>query len=145
LTLYSPFAYLLYNLGWVILLSVIFGAIVSLALYKQNRMGAMLRVGLASWAAFSGCFDLWQPPLYLSTSGHVLIPMGTAALENVSVDGMSATLWRQLFMVFSVDLAGSSWWFILTYVATSLIAISAMVLLLSPKQFVRLFKGASGA
>jgi hypothetical protein len=139
LTLHPLAAYLLYNLGWILLVSVIFGGLISLAVAKENRMLSMFRVGLASWTGFSFVFDMLQPPLYLSTSGQVLIPMGTASLENVSVDGMTATIWQQLLSLLQINLVGSWWWFVLTYVVTLIVAVLFMAAVLTPKSFVKMF------
>jgi hypothetical protein len=139
LTLHPLFAYILYNIGWILLITVIFGGLVSVAIYKKNRLLNMVKWGSVSWICFSLVGDLWQPPLFLSPSGQVLIPLGGQNLESVAVDAMAATLWQQFFALFGVKLQGSWLWFFFTYVVTSIIGILLMALILTPKQFVKLF------
>lgn len=133
-------AYVLYNLGFIIIVSLVFGGMVSFFLGGENEIFDLIRTGLAGWLLFSGVFDLLQPPLYLSTSGQVLIPLGTASLENVAVDAMFAYVWRgALGNAVNISFLGVSLWFILVYLITPIIAILIAAILLAPRRFVSLF------
>ena len=143
LNLYPLWAYLLYNIGWILAISVIFGGLVEFVVSEDFSVGETFRIGLSSWLGVSLIFDMLQPPLYLSTSGQILIPLGTSALENVAVDATAATLWQNLLGGFVYgQLFGVSSWFVLTYVVTPVIALVVMAFLLSPKKFVGLFEDA---
>ncbi len=132
-------AYLLYNVGWILLISAIFGGFVAHFLVSEGNVVHMFRVGIATWIGFSFLFDMWQPPLYLSTGGQVLIPLGTAALENTAVDAMTAYVWQSILgNEVMLQYSGISLWFILTYVVTPVIALVVMALILKPKQFLKL-------
>ena len=82
---------------------------------------------------------MWEPPLYLSIGGKVLIPLGTSSLENTAVDAMTAYVWR-LVLGSSVlwQYMGTSLWFVLVYVTTPIIALFMMALILKPKAFIEL-------
>ena len=132
-------AYLLYNIGWILLISAVFGGFVAHFLIEEGNIIHMFRVGIATWIGFSFLFDMWQPPLYLSTRGQVLIPLGTQALENTAVDAMTAYVWQSFFgSIVQSEIFGISLWFVLTYVVTPALALIVMGLILKPKQFIEL-------
>jgi hypothetical protein len=86
-------AYLLYNLGWFLLTTFLFGGLVAYLAFGKIRIADMLKVGVSTWLFVSLVFDNFQPPFYMSSAGQVLIPVGTAALENEAVDAMLAYVW----------------------------------------------------
>jgi hypothetical protein len=135
-------AYFIYNLGFILLVAIVFGGLVSMLVFEESQVLGMVRVGLASWISFSWAFDMWMPGFYLSPSGQVVIPLGTAALENTTVDAMWATIWQGLLgNAVYVQVFGVSVWFILTYIVTPVMAIFLAALLLAPRKFVSLFHG----
>lgn len=142
-TLYPLWAYLLYNLGWITAISVVIGGVVEYSLSEDFSIEETFRIGVSSWLGISLVFDLLQPPLYLSTSGQVLIPLGGPALENTAVDAMFATLWQgALGNLVYTQVFGVSLWFVLTYAVTPVVALVVMALLLSPKKFIELVQDA---
>lgn len=146
LTLNPVPAYFAYNTGWILLVSMVFGGLVSHFAMSEGNIGHVFRVGIASWITFSFLFDMWQPPLYLSYGGLVLIPLGTPALENTAVDAMAAYVWHVILgnYVHIILFDGISLWFVLTYGATSAIAILVMVLILRPRQVIELLSSGVG-
>ena len=134
--------YLLYNLGWIALVSAIFGGLVSFLAFEEHHILGMIRVGFASWLFASLIFDNLQPPFYLSTSGQVLIPLGTPALENTAVDAMLGYVWFHILGASAeIHVLGIALVFITTYMLTPIIAIILMALLLAPDKFIDLFEG----
>jgi len=135
--------YLLYNIGWMLLISAIFGGLVSFLAFEEHHILGMLRIGIASWLFASFIFDNLQPPFYLSTTGEVLIPLGTSSLENTAVDAMLGYIWQFILGPYSQhQFLGLSLVFITTYMMTPILAILSMAFLLAPEKFMELFKNA---
>jgi len=138
-TLNPVAAYLLYNIGWILLISTVFGGFVAHFVIDEGNILHMFRVGVATWIGFSFLFDMWEPPLYLSVGGKVLIPLGTSSLENTAVDAMTAYVWRLVLGSRVLwQYMGTSLWFVLVYVITPIIALFMMALILKPKAFMEL-------
>lgn len=132
-TLNPIIAYPLYNVGFIFLsvgaFGYLFGGIV---LGQRFNIINALKIGLVSFGLFSGVFDLIQPPLYLSPSGQVLIPLGTSSLESVAVDAAVAEIYKDLFPF----VVGTPTWYYLTYLITPVIIILFSAIILTPKQFI---------
>src|SRR2546427_6943358 len=120
-------AYLLYNFGYIFILAGTFGFIVGLAGGDADIDG-LLKSGIAGFLLFSWIFDMWQPPLAWSLSGQLLIPAGTAALENVAVD----YIWGWIFLGLGVP---PSILFYIVYGVVPILAIIFAGLLISPSKF----------
>ena len=105
-TLNPVAAYIIYNLGWFLLTTALFGGLVAFLAFDRSRLLGMVKVGLSSWLFVSFVFDNFQPPFYMSSTGQVLIPLGTPALENEAVDAMLAYVWGFVVpnVLVSVDL-----------------------------------------
>jgi len=116
--------YLLYNVGFILLTTVIFGGIFSYVVEKEIDIIAMVRSGVASWLTFSFIIDMWQPPFYLSSAGQVLITQ-PSALPMTAIDAMMAYLWGLL------GIAGSML-FYFVYIVTPVIAALAIIGLFAP-------------
>ncbi len=136
-------AYPLYNIGWVALLAVVFGGPMAYLAFDEQRIFEMFKVGMGSWLLFSWVYDLWQPAFYLSTAGQVLIPLGTASLENTSIDAFTAALGELLVgpAVHTTFLFGFSLWYILAYFVATIVAIILIAFLLPFRKFLNLFFG----
>jgi len=79
-----------------------------------------------------------QPPFYLCTNGAVCIT-NSGALPQVAVDAVFAYLWGFIVPNFIIPFTGVSTLFFFVYVVTPAIGVLMMALLLTPKQFIRLF------
>lgn len=134
-------AYPIYNVGWVALLAVFFGGPLAYLAFEEQRIFQMLKVGMGSWLFFSWIYDLWQPAFYLSTSGQVLIPLGTASLENTAIDSFTSTVAELLVgpAVHTTFLFGFSLWYILAYYVATIVAIILIAFLLPFRKFIKLF------
>lgn len=130
-SLIPPFQYILYNLGFIFLLSVFLGIPLSYVIKRGDvTIKNMLIGGLASFLIFSFVLDMWQPPLAYDFHGNVLIT-NEAALPNVAVDKVVGWVWS------SLGISGSLL-YMFVYFITPVIAIIAAALLLETKYFLKL-------
>ena len=84
---------------------------------------------LAGFLVFSWVFDMIQPPLAWSTTGQLLIPVGTSSLENTAVDYMFGWIYMQ------VGIVGPLLYY-MVYFVTPVIGIILAALIMTPKQFI---------
>jgi len=130
-TLIPPFQYILYNLGFITLSTVLMGIPLSFFVKRKLNLSGIFRGGLASWLSFSFVLDMLQPPLAYSSAGALLIT-DKASLAGVAVDTVAGWLWNQ------VGISGSTL-FTFVYVVTPLIAVIVAALLLKPKELMKMF------
>lgn len=122
--------YVSFNLGFIFLTVVLINLPYRIVTKTKVSLKNMLKLGIVGWLLFSFIYDLWQPPNYLSPSGHVLI-VNQQALPNTAVDAMLTYLWS--FVVPNgMMIHGISLLYISVYFFTPIITVSVMILLFRP-------------
>jgi hypothetical protein len=124
--------YLIFNLGFILLITVTFGSVVSLLRHQRFDLWEMIKSGLASFIVFSFIFDLWQPPYYIGVNGTILIT-NTGALAGTAVDAALYYVWtligiNPLWMIDHV-----AWIYICVYFFSPIIAGFLAAILFDPE------------
>lgn len=90
-SLIPPVQYVLLNLGYIVLVSLIFGYLMS----KESSLKSMVLKGLSGWIFFSFFLDLLSPPLYINPQGNFMIePNGS--LSQATPDATVFYIFNQL-------------------------------------------------
>lgn len=129
-------AYVLYNVGFILLFSGFLGTIITAALRQKYDIVHVLSNGAVSFFVFSFTFDLLQGPFFLSPQGQPIISKSGGTLVNTSVDAMLAYVYHDIFGV-----AYSPTLYYLVYGLTPVLAIMAAVFALGPRRLVHVFSG----
>lgn len=141
-SLIPPLQYLLFNLGFILLMVVFLGAPVSYVFQRKIHIWTMFRSGVGSWLLLSFILDLWQPPFAFGVGGQPLIPTAES-LVGTSVDYMLGWTYGRIMpfqhVILSVPIIGKvSLLFLLVYFLTPIFAIFIAALLFKPKVLARL-------
>jgi hypothetical protein len=128
-------AYILYNMGTYFLVTVVFGIPSAFVIKRRFKVewSDILIGGLVAFLVFSNVFDMWQPPLAWSTSGTLLIPVASSALENTAVDYMYGWIWQSLALPVGLT-------YLFTYVLVPLATLLVAALSYGQKEFFALVK-----
>lgn len=140
--LIPPLQYLSYNIGFILLTVVMFGAPASYALKHTFHFWTMFRSGISSWLIFSFMLDMWQPPFAFSPGGEQLI-LRSESLVGTSVDYMTGWTYLHLFsiqnVILNIPVLGNiSLLFVLVYFITPILAVFVAALLLKPTTLVKM-------
>ncbi len=140
-TLSPLLAYPIYNVGFLFLTIAFFGYFFGSILLGQHfNLVTGLKLGVSGWLTFSFVLDMLAPPVFLSPTGQVLIPLGTSSLENVAVDAFASVAFVSLFPW----IQGTPALYYLTYLVTPFLVLVIAAIILTPKQFIRgLMSGAA--
>jgi hypothetical protein len=136
--LIPPFQYVLFYLGFAVLVTLLIGLPVAWVVAVSRRgkrkvdYGLALRVGLGSWLSFSLVLDMWLPPFYLSPSGTVLLNIPNA-LTGTAVDATFTWIFQQ------IGVSGPALYYCV-YALTPAIAVFLTALILAGKDFLKLAK-----
>lgn len=132
----SPVQYLLYNVGFVVLTTVIFGA--AFSVYEEGGfdLGHFLRVGISSFIGFAALDD-WEPPDYLTPTGQVAIT-NPGALPQTAVDAAFAWLGHAIGVPnVIIPVLGVSTLYLFVYLFMPLGLIVLMAFVLKPRTFLK--------
>lgn len=127
--------YILWNLGFAVLFSVFFGALVTAALRKGYSLKHIFVNGLTTFALFSFVLDNLSPPFAYNAQGQLLIPAGQT-LEGTAVD--FALGW---FYSTQLNISGPAL-FYAVYLVTPILAIALFVYVLGLHKFLRIYGAA---
>jgi hypothetical protein len=136
--LIPPFQYILFYLGFAVLVTLLIGLPVAwaVATSKHGKKTVdyflALRIGLGSWISFSLILDNWLPPYYLAPSGAVLLNV-PRALTGTAVDACLAWIFQQ------IGVSGPTLYYYV-YALTPAIAVVLTALILAGKDFLKLVK-----
>ena len=132
----SPAQYLLYNVGLVLLTTVIFGGAFSLYEEHELKLGHFVKVGISSFLGFAALDD-WEPPNYLTPQGHVAIT-NAAALPLTAIDAAFTWLGNTLYVPnIIIPVLGVSTLYLFVYLVMPLVLIVLMAFILKPKVFLK--------
>jgi hypothetical protein len=136
--LIPPVQYILFYLGFMVLVTLLIGMPVAWAVAVSRRgkkrvdYGLAVRIGLGSWLSFSLVIDMLLPPYYLSPQGVVLLNVPNA-LTGSSVDGTFCWVFQQL------GVSGPLLYYAV-YALVPIVAVFLSALTLTGKRFLQLFK-----
>lgn len=122
--------YILYNLGFVAMVTVMFGVPGTAFLRKKVDLIGVFKAGLMSWCSYSFIIDLWQTPFLWSKMGiQQIINHGT--MVNSSSDYFIGQFWMWgKDIIINIPIAGEfSILFIGVYVITPAIVLIAIAVL----------------
>lgn len=136
LSLPSPIQYLLYNIGFVLLTTLIFGSAFSLYEEGEFQLKHFLVIGITSFLGFAALDD-WEPPNYLTPMGQVAIT-NPGALPQTAVDAAFAWLGTAIGVPNSViPFLDVSTLYLFVYLVMPLLLIVLMAFILKPKAFLK--------
>jgi len=144
--LVPPLQYFLYNIGFMLLIFIVFGTPMSyLIKHKLNKVG-VIKGGIAS-TLFLIMLDLWEPPFLIAPDTGQLLLTNMESLLGTSID-------YNLFWIYSKLLPNDinlsinfpffgrlSTFFVLIYFFTPIILAFLMALLLKPGMFRKMWDG----
>ena len=129
-------AYIIYNVGFILLFSGLLGSIVTAALKKKFSVLNVLIDGAAVFLIFSFTYDMLQGPFFLSPAGQPIIQETGGTLVNTAVDAMMSYVYHYWFGV-----PYSPMLYYLVYGFTPILAIIIAGLVFGPKRLLRTFSG----
>ena len=128
--LIPPLQYVVYNIGSILIVSVVMGLPISKAMNKEFKLKSMIRGGIMSWLVFSFVLDMYAPPFAYGPSGTVLITEPDA-LPGTAVDRVVGWIWNYVGI-------SDGFLYIFVYVITPIIAVIIAALLFKPKMFMKI-------
>ena len=128
-----PLQYTLFNLGFVIMFIVVIGLPLTYLLKKEVIFTKAVQIGFTSWMGVGFIYDLFEPPYYLNTNGEVLLNV-PKALTGTSVDSMLVWVWQHLGV-------SGPLLFYSVYLVTPIIIVLLMAIILTGKEFLKVFNG----
>jgi len=144
--LMPPAQYYLYNIGFLLLIFVVFGTPISYAAKRKINIIGVLEGGIAS-TLFLIMLDLWEPPFLIAPDTGELLITNMESLVGTSVDYTVFWFYSTLFpstrnAFINFPFFGKfALLFILIYFLTPIIAAVVMSLLLKPGMLRRMIDG----
>lgn len=126
-----PAQYLVYNIGSVILLTVILGIPLDYFFEGEVSIKGILLSGVMSFTLFA-ILDLWQPPFAYGWSGTLLIT-NPDALPSAAIDRVLGWVWT------GAGIKGHAL-YLSIYIVSPVIAIIGNAILLKPDQLLKLIE-----
>jgi len=145
-SLMPPVQYILYNIGFLLLIFVVFGTPMSYTIKHKINLVGVLKGGLAS-TLFLIMLDLWEPPFLIAPNTGEILLTNMESLVGTSVD--YTVFWfystvfpdtRNIFINFPL-FGRFSILFVLIYFFTPIVVAFLMALLLKPGMLRRMFDG----
>jgi hypothetical protein len=144
--LIPPLQYVLYNIGFMLLIFIVFGTPMSaLIKHKINKVG-VIKGGVAS-TLFLIMLDLWEPPFLIAPDTGQLLLTNLESLVGTSVDYTAFWIYSNLFPMIINSFINFPFFgrlsmlFVLIYFLTPIILAFIMALLLKPGMFRKLWDG----
>lgn len=140
LGLVPPLQYFLYNIGFFLIISSIFGTPFSYVIKRRVDITGVIKGGISS-SLFFIMLDLWQPPFLIAPgSGEILIT-NMESLVGTSFDYTLYWFYSNLLPGIRYFFVGKmSALFILIYLFTPIVISFIIALLLKPRMVKRLFR-----
>lgn len=144
--LVPPLQYTLYNVGFLLLIFVVFGTPMSLLIKHKVKTIGVLKGGIAS-TLFLIMLDLWEPPFIVAPNTGQLLLTNMESLLGTSIDYNMYWMYSKLLpnsinSFINFPLFGRlSMIFVLIYFLTPIFLAFIMALLLKPGMFRKMWDG----
>lgn len=144
--LIPPVQYFLYNIGFFLLIFIVFGTPMSCVIKHKVHIKGVIIGGITS-SLFLIMLDLWEPPFLISPNTGEILLTNLESLVGTSVDYTFFWTYSTLFpatrnLFINLPLFGRlSMLFFLIYFLTPIILAFIMALLLKPGMFRKMIDG----
>lgn len=141
-SLYPFYQYILFNTGWIIMFTLVFGIPVSVLKRQDVQITEMLLSGIGVFLLFSMVFDVLLPPFSYGFDGSVLVSPTKENVASTSVDYALGRAYVDLGVPLQGDVFGLKYSLVwmLIYIFTPVMAFVFGALLLAGNSFMNLVK-----